>query len=179
MMASFISSFLGGRQSVRSQISGRPTTRPKRANATLRGTRPSSQCRPDPASDLRISPTSAQRTPSDSPPPFSDRVVRLVHAIVGAAVDGDGSLAPLRFGRVHLARSFKCARDLDTEVAQYRRAWLCRVVVEKNVVAISPQVWLAANELPDLAQGRPPRRANRARRDLAPHRGPLAGMNKL
>jgi catechol 2,3-dioxygenase-like lactoylglutathione lyase family enzyme len=45
-----------------------PTTRPKRANATLRGTRPSSQCRPDPASDLRISPTSAQRTPSDSRP---------------------------------------------------------------------------------------------------------------
>jgi DNA-binding MarR family transcriptional regulator len=45
-----------------------PTARPKRTNATLRGIRPSSQCRPDPASDLRISPTSDQRTPSDSPP---------------------------------------------------------------------------------------------------------------
>ena len=103
----------------------------------------------------------------------------LVHAIVWAAVDGDGSLAPLRFGRVHLARSFKGARDLDTEVAQYRRARLCRVVVEKNVVAISPQAWLAANELPDLVQGRPPRRANRARRDLSPHRGQFAGVNRL
>jgi len=51
-----------------SPMSSLPTTRPKRANATLRGTRPSSQCRPDPVSDLRISPTSAQRTPSDSPP---------------------------------------------------------------------------------------------------------------
>ena len=105
--------------------------------------------------------------------------MRLVHVIVWAAVDGDGSLAPLRFGRVHLARRFKCARDLDTEVAQYRLARLCRVVVEKNVVAISPQAWLAADELPDLAQGRPPLRANRARRDLAPHHGQLAGVNSL
>jgi hypothetical protein len=87
--------------------------------------------------------------------PFSDRVVRLVHAIVRAVVDGDGSLAQSRFGRVHLARSFKCERDLDTEIAQYRRARRCRVVVQKNVVAISPRAWLAANELPDLAQGRP------------------------
>ena len=64
---------------------------------------------------------------------------------------GARSLALWGFCRVHLARSFKCACDLDTEVAQYRRARLCRVVVEKNVVAISPQAWLAANELPDLA----------------------------
>src|SRR6266516_3160104 len=35
------------------------------------------------------------------------------------------------------------------------RARLCRVVVEKNVVAINPQAWPAANELPDLVQGRP------------------------
>ena len=84
-----------------------------------------------------------------------------------------------RFGRVHLARSFKCARDLDAEVAQYRRARLLRVVVEEDVVAVSPQPWLAANELPDLVQRRPPRRANRARRDLAPHRGQLAGVNSL
>src|SRR5205814_6370042 len=104
------------------------------------------------------------RVPSGLPPirrhPFSDRVVHLVHAIVRAAVDGDGSLARLRFGRVHFARSFKRARDLHTEVAQYRRARLCRVVVEKNVVAISPQAWLTANELPDRVQGRPPRRGN-------------------
>jgi len=53
------------------------------------------------------------------------------------------------------------------------------MVVEKNVVAISPQAWLAPNELPDLVQGRPPRRANRARQDLAPHRGQLAGVNSL
>src|ERR1700693_4825482 len=38
---------------------------------------------------------------------------------------------------------------------------------------------LTANELPDLAQAGPPRRANRARRDLAPHRGQLAGTNSL
>src|SRR5207247_591550 len=109
--------------------------------------------------------------------PVSGRVVCLVHAVVRAAVDGDGSLAPWRFGRVYLARSFKCARDLDTEVAQYRRARLRRVVVEENVVAVSSQPWLAANELPDLVQGRPPRRADRARRGLAPHRGQLAGAN--
>ena len=53
---------------------------------------------------------------------FSDRVVRLVHAILWAAVDRDNSLAPLRFGRLHLAPSFKRARGLDTEVAQCRRA---------------------------------------------------------
>ena len=57
----------------------------------------------------------------------------------------------LRFASIH------CARDLYTEVAQDRRARLCRVVVEKNVVAISPQAWLASNELPDFAQSRPPR----------------------
>ena len=105
--------------------------------------------------------------------------MRLVQAIVRAAVDGNGSLAPLRVGRVHLARSIKGARDLDTEVAQYRRARLCRVVVEKNVVAIGPQAWLAANELPDLVQGGRPRRANRALRDIASHRGQFAGLNSL
>src|SRR5579863_1690684 len=98
--------------------------------------------------------------------PFPDRVVRLVHAVVRSAVDGDGSLAPWRFGRVHFARSFKCTRDLNTEVAQYRLAWPRRVVVEENVVAVSAQPRLAANEVPDLAQGRPPRRANRPRCDL-------------
>src|SRR5579864_6790688 len=59
---------VGDRHSVINPADGSPTTRLKRANATLRGTRPSSQCRPDPASNLHISPTSAQRTPSDSPP---------------------------------------------------------------------------------------------------------------
>ena len=81
--------------------------------------------------------------------------MRLVHAVVRAAVDRDGSLARRRFGRVHFAGSFECACDLDTEVAQYRRVRLSRVVVEKNVVAVGPQAWLAANEGPDLAQGRP------------------------
>jgi len=80
-----------------------------------------------------------------------------------------------RFGRVHLARSFKCARDLNTEVAQYRRARPRRVVVEENVVAVSAQPRLTANEVPDLPQGRPPRRANRPRRNLAPHRGQPGG----
>lgn len=55
--------------------------------------------------------------------------MRLVHAIVRAAVDGDGKLAPWRFGREHLARSFKCARDLDIEVAQYRRARLSAAAI--------------------------------------------------
>jgi hypothetical protein len=45
--------------------------------------------------------------------PLSDRVVRLVHAVVGAAVDDDGSLTRWRFGCIHLARGFKCARNLD------------------------------------------------------------------
>ena len=94
-------------------------------------------------------------------------------------MDRDGSFAPLRFGRVHLVRRFKCVRHLDTEIAQSRRARLRRVMVEEDVVAFSPQPWLAANELPDLAQGRPLRRANRARRDLAPHRGQLAGVGGL
>ena len=67
--------------------------------------------------------------------------------MVRAAVDANGNLAPWRFGQVHLTRSFKCAGDLDTEIAQYRRARLCRVVVEKNVVAISPQSWLAAKSI--------------------------------
>jgi hypothetical protein len=33
-------------------------------------------------------------------------------------MDDDGGLAGWRFGRVHLASTFKCARDLDTEVTQ-------------------------------------------------------------
>src|SRR5438045_255767 len=111
--------------------------------------------------------------------PFPDRFVRLVHAIVRAAVDGDGGLTSWRFGRVHLAGSLKRTRDLHTEIAQYRRAGLCRVVVEKNVVSVGPQAWLAANERPDLVERGPPGRADTARRDLAPHRGQLAGMNSL
>ena len=105
--------------------------------------------------------------------------MHLVHAMVRAEVDGDGGLAPRRFGGVHLARSFKCARDLDSEVAQYRRARLQRVVVEKNVVASGPQAWLAANELPDLVESRLPSGAHRARGDLAPHGRQLAGCDSL
>ena len=82
--------------------------------------------------------------------PFSDRVVRLVQAVVRAAVDGDGRFAARRFRRVHCGRGLKRARDFDTEVAQYRRTRLCRVMVEKNVVTIRPQARLAAKELPDL-----------------------------
>jgi hypothetical protein len=37
------------------------------------------------------------------------------------------------------ARSFKCAHHLDTEVTQYRRSRLCRVVIEKDVMPTSPQ----------------------------------------
>jgi len=94
-------------------------------------------------------------------------------------MDGDCGLARWRFGRVHLARGFKFARDLDTEVTQHWRAGLLRVVVEENVVAVGPQARVATNELPDLAEGRPPRRANRGQLDLAPHRGQLAGVNSL
>src|SRR5262249_21775793 len=123
------------------------------------------------------------RVPGGLPPvrshPFFDRVVCLVHAVVRPAVDGNGRFAPWRFGRVHLARSFKCARDLDAEVAQYRCTGLLRVVVDEDIVAASPQPRLAANEIPDLAQGRPPSRTNRARRDLSPHRGQLAWVNSL
>ena len=123
------------------------------------------------------------RVSSGLPPvrrhPFFDRVVHLVHSMVRAAMDGDGDLARWRFGRVHIARSFKRARDLHTEVTQYCRARLRRVVVEENVVAVCPQPRLATNKLPDLAQGWPPCRANRARRDLAPHRGQLARENSL
>src|SRR5215472_492146 len=111
--------------------------------------------------------------------PYFDRCVRLVDSVVRAAMNSDGGLARRRFSRVHLARSFKCARDLDTEVTEYWRAGLRRVLVEENVVTVRPQPRLATNELPDLAQGRPPRRANRARRDLAPHRGQLAWVNSL
>jgi hypothetical protein len=54
--------------------------------------------------------------------------MRLVHPVVWAAVDGDGSFASWRFGRVHPARGFKCARDLNTEVAQPE----VRVEVQKD-----------------------------------------------
>ena len=121
------------------------------------------------------------RLPGGLPPvrlhPLFDSFVCLVHTAVRPAVDGDGSFATWRFGRVHFARSFKCARDLDAEVAQYRRAWLCRVVVEEDIVAVSPQPRLTANEVPDLTQCKSPRRANRARRNLAAHSSQLAGGN--
>src|SRR2546430_12963425 len=119
------------------------------------------------------------RLPSGRRHPPVDRVVRLVHAVVRPAVDGYGSLAPRRFGRVDLARGFKSAGDLDAEVAQYRRARLRRVMVEEDVVAVSPQPRLAADEVPDLALRRPPRRPYLDRRVLAPHRGQLAGVNSL
>ena len=64
-------------------------------------------------------------------------------------------------------------------MSQYRGARPLRVVVEEDVVAVSPQPRLAANELPDVAQRRPQLRANRARLDLPPHCGQLAGVNSL
>ena len=101
--------------------------------------------------------------------------MRLFHAAVRAAVDRDGSLTCRCFGRVHLAGSFKCARDLDTEVAPYWRARLSRVVVEKNVMAVGPQAWLAANEgqiLPKTgAQAAPTAPGGTSRRTAANLRG--------
>jgi len=94
-------------------------------------------------------------------------------------MDSYGGFASWRFGRVHLARSFKCARHLDAEVTAYWRAGLRRVVVEENVVAVRPQPRLATNQVPNVADGRPPRRANSARRNLAPYRSELAGVNSL
>jgi hypothetical protein len=47
--------------------------------------------------------SSIRRTPSDSLHPFSDRVVRLIHAIVRAAVDSGRGFALRCFGRVDLA----------------------------------------------------------------------------
>ena len=121
----------------------------------------------------------ARQVPSIRHHPFSDRVVRLVDAIVRPTVNSDGSLARWRFGRVHLTGGFEHACNLDTEVAQYRRSRLCRMVVEENVVTIGPQAWPTSNEIPDLADGRSPRQAHRARHDLAPNRGQLAGVNSL
>jgi len=45
------------------------------------------------------------------------------------------AIASWCFGRIHLARHVKHASDLDAEVAQYRRSWLFRMVVEKDVEA--------------------------------------------
>jgi hypothetical protein len=151
---------------------------PSVPNTTLGGARPSSQCRTDPASDLRRSPTSPRPTPSGSPPSIFRS--QCTPRSCGCTDRGGRrrQLRPLAF-RSHTPRSFKRARDLDAEVAEYRSAGLRRVAVEENVVAVSPQPRLAANEVPDLADSRPPRRANCARCDLAPHRGQLAGMNSL
>ena len=92
-------------------------------------------------------------------------------------MNGNGRLAARRFGGADLSHRFKFARDFDTEVTEYRRAWLSRMVVEKNVVAMGPQAWLAAKELPDLVERRPPRGSHRARSDLAPHGGQFTGVN--
>jgi hypothetical protein len=47
-------------------------------------------------------------------PPF-DHFVRVVQAIIRAAVDGDHGLASGRCGRVDLDRSVKGARPVDTK----------------------------------------------------------------
>src|ERR1041384_2284912 len=68
------------------------------------------------------------------------------------------------------------ARHLDAELAPYRRTGCARWWQRKTLwPAVSPQPRLASNERPDLAKGRPPRRANAARRDLAPDRSQRAG----
>src|SRR5262249_48319872 len=101
------------------------------------------------------------------------------HLVVWPSVYGDCSFAFWGFSRIHLVGGLKSARDLDTEIAHDRCARLLRMVVEKDVVAVSAQPRLAANELPDLVKCRPPSGANCARRDLPPHRGELARVNSL
>ncbi len=77
---------------------------------------------------------------------------RVPSGLPPAAVDGDDSLAIWRFRRAHLARSFKCARDLDTEVARCQRARRCRVV-DTKILAVSPQARLTGNDrLPDSSR---------------------------
>src|SRR5690349_14343369 len=78
----------------------------------------------------------AGRLPVARGHPLPDRVVRLVHEVVRTAMDADGGFAHRRFSRVYLARGFKRARDLHTEVAQDRRAGLSGVVIEENVVTV-------------------------------------------
>lgn len=99
--------------------------------------------------------------------------------MIRAPVNGHRSLAHRRFGRVHLACGFKHPRNLNPEIAQYRRARLSRMMIQKNVVAICPQTWLAADELPDLVERRFPRRSHPARPHRSSHRGQLARRNSL
>ena len=105
--------------------------------------------------------------------------MRFIHSVVRAVMNSNGSLAALCFCRVHLARAFERARDLDTKITQYWRAGLCSVVVDEDIVAVSAQSWLATNELPNLIESRTPRRANRSGRNLAAHGRQLAGADSL
>src|SRR5215831_9318810 len=123
------------------------------------------------------------RPPSGLPPvrrhSVFDRFVRFVHAVVRPAVDGNGSFAP-GVSVAYTSPAGSNVRVTSTPKSHsYRHARLRWVMVEEDVVAVSPKPRLTANEIPDLAQGRPPRRAHRAQGDLAPHRGQLAGVNNL
>jgi hypothetical protein len=133
------------REMAASVLSGFPSA----PNATSGGTRSSSPCRPDPVPDVRRSPTSTRRTPSGSPPSIfrSQRAPRSC----GYTDRGERRWQPrlLAFGRLYLARSFKCARDFNTEVAQDRRGRVRRVVVEENVVAsVRSPSWVPDPRLP-------------------------------
>jgi hypothetical protein len=132
----------------------------KRTNATSIGIRSSSQCRRDPASDLRIFPTTIRRIPSDSPP----SIFRSRHAPPPCDCrDHDARRSrprPREFRSRTPRLLFRTARELDTEVTQNRRTRPFWVTVEKNVVAISPQAWLAANERPDVMESWSPRQAH-------------------
>src|SRR5262245_42127097 len=114
------------------------------------------------------------RAPGGCPPvrrhPLFDRDVRLVDAAVRPAVDGDGCFARWGDDRGHFAHGLKCPRHFDAEVARDRPTWLLRMVVEEDVVTISPEARVAADELPDLVQCGSPCRGNAARRNLATHR---------
>jgi hypothetical protein len=43
--------------------------------------------------------------------------VRLIHAIIRATVDGNGSLSARRFDRIHLVRRFKLSRHPSHRLA--------------------------------------------------------------
>lgn len=70
--------------------------------------------------------------------PLYDCVVRLAYAAIRTAIDTDYSLAGWRFSREYIACGFECPHDLNAKVAQDRCTSFTRMMVKKDVVAVSP-----------------------------------------
>jgi hypothetical protein len=93
-------------------------------------------------------------------------IVSFAQAIIPSDMNGHRDLAGRRFGCINFSRGVESACHFDPKINIHRRIAVGGMMVQENVMPVGAKARAATQKLPNLIQGRTPRRPNRPNRDL-------------